>query len=109
MTDGEEVSACLVFDASILVENLFEATRNGMERKDSFGKFLEARIKNARMIIILLSDNVHPCMKCSKCSKQFPKCLFFEVSAFNTNAMDFFSEVEEVLLWLFCEGLENVA
>ena len=46
-------------------------------------------------------------MKGTQNPKQFPNRLFFEVSSFDTNTMDVFSQIEEVLLWQLGSGLKN--
>ena len=44
VADVQEFSACFVFDASVLVEYLFELADNGQEGEDAFGKFFEGRV-----------------------------------------------------------------
>ena len=90
MTNRQKLFACFVLDMPELVEYLFKATRNSEEGKDTFGKFLEGRG---------LSCNRHPTMKCPQRPQQFPKRLLFEVGPFNVDAVDVWSQVEEILVW----------
>ena len=119
MADRQKLPTCLVLDASVLVEHLLQSAGDVGEGEDTFGKLLQSRIRSkglgarSRRIVgmgstlllpapcsllhFLLSDYVHPSMEGSQGSEQFPNRLFFEVSAFDADAMDFASQVEEVL------------
>ena len=126
-SDSGKLAACLVLDASVLVENLLKAAGDGVEREDTFGKLLESRERSPRLspdlflegrgvITLPLQRGVggvlydfHPGVKGAQGSQEFPHRLFFKVCTFDADAMDVAPQVEEVLLGLLGSCLQDVA
>ena len=48
-------------------------------------------------------------MKCTQGTKQFPDSLLFEVCALDADTMYVGTQVKEVLFWLLCGGLQDIA
>ena len=110
VSDAREFAACLVLDASELVEYLLDALRDGKEGENAFGKFLEGRIVSLSSFLsqgISVPDYLNPSMQCLQRAVEFPQLLLFEVSAFDADAMNVGAQVEEVLLGQVRGGLQD--
>ena len=100
-----QLRACLIFDTSVLIQDLFYSALYRVKGKDTFCHMCKCRVEWS--FIRILTYKFYPLVKSAKASEQIPYLLFVQICPFHAYPLQCRTEVEEILMDLigrFCQN-----